>query len=280
MRTIHVSPDFQPNQRMQKAVRRGKLRIVQDAPDRGGMDDKVRVYWDNSNMFQGAKTVAEGLGALGMGEEVRIDFRALAGLAFAGRRGLTVPDRKEWDIAGREYSAVIAASTPPSERALWNQMGRPENVRILKKFDRRGGKEQNDPGNEQQVPDMQLRLEMMQDVLDSPSPGVAVLLSGDGGFLPFMRRMHAAGWAVEVLTWDGCCGKTLRRWARENGVYVPLEHYREKVTYKGIATRAWDNKTFRRKVVKWKTTHRSAPLPASDLLRRPKASPSGGGGTD
>ena len=280
MRTIHVSPEFPLNHRMREAVRRGKLKVVRDAMDKGGMDDKVRVYWDNSNIFRGAANAAPKQRDFAPRGEVRIDFQGIMHLASAGRKGLVIPARAPLNIPQRAYSTVIAASTPPSEGALWGAMGFPKNIRILKKFDRRGGKEQNDPGKEQQVPDMQLKLEMMRDILDSPSPGVAVLLSSDGGFLSSVQRMHAEGWAVEILAWRGDCGRKLRDWAQENGVFVPLDDYWEAVTYAGKASRAWNRRTGQRKIKGWRTERLSAQLTRSDLLRRPKASPAptrGGG---
>lgn len=93
--------------------------------------------------------------------------------------------------------------------------------------------------------DQALQVHMLRAVTDQP-PGVAVLLSGDGagsflghGFLADLQRLRKAGWAIEVLSWDGSCNRHLKAWAQENGLYLPLEHFYESITYeKGVRQQA------------------------------------------
>jgi hypothetical protein len=39
------------------------------------------------------------------------------------------------------------------------------------------------------------------------------------------------GWGVEVLSWDGSCKVAFKKWARNVGVYIPLEDYYDAVTF-------------------------------------------------
>ena len=86
---------------------------------------------------------------------------------------------------------------------------------------------------------MMLQLQMMHDLLEhKDDPGVAVLLTGDGGGVERGRGFHAdamrmreGGWRVEVLSWKGSCSRRMRAWAEENGVFVPLDDYYEAVTF-------------------------------------------------
>ena len=176
---------------------------------------KVFIYWDNSNTFIGAQDVA----AIREGElaryRVRIHFKSLLRLAHAER------DMEK---------AVVAGSVPPGARQLWDSL-RKHGVEVEELFDR------GDGGKEQEVPDMQLQLRMMTDLV-SQSPGIAVLLTGDGkgreekrGFHHTLELMHARGWRVELLAWGQTCKPQMRDWVRKNGVYVPLDDHYESVTY-------------------------------------------------
>ena len=76
------------------------------------------------------------------------------------------------------------------------------------------------------------------DVVSASSPGVAVLLTGDGkgreekkGFHYALEKMHSWGWRVELLAWGQTCKPQMRDWVRKNGVYVPLDDHYESVTY-------------------------------------------------
>ena len=239
-----------------------------EQPESGRAKSGIRVYWDNSNIYHRTRAVAEKRGFRSADGEVRVDFQGLKRLAFAGREGLALP-------GGRE-PVIVAASTPPDNgEQVWRSMAAPGEVRILTKFDRRGRIKQNIPGEEQNVPDMKLQLEMMRDALDSlGGPGVAVLLSGDGGFLPWLKRMHAVGWGVEVLAWESGCSPRMRRWVREHAgesvVHVRLDDYFDEVTYEVTPSRDLGSRGWPRE---WKIIRRSARLTDAILSSRPTALP-------
>lgn len=89
------------------------------------------------------------------------------------------------------------------------------------------------------MPDRVLQLRMLEDALDyNGNPGIVVLLTGDGagylegaGFHSTLERMHKRGWRVEILSWAHSCNPRMRRWARENGVFVALDDFYESITF-------------------------------------------------
>ncbi len=180
--------------------------------------DRVFVYWDNSNIFLEAQRLAaeRELGPAAR-YRVRIHFENMLRLAHADR-----PMQR----------ALAAGSVPPEMRQLWNRM-EASGVEVFL-FDR------GDPGRgEQEMPDRVLQLRMLEDALDfNGDPGVAVLLTGDGagyldgaGFHSALERMHHRGWRVEILSWAHATNQRMRRWAEENGVFVPLDDFYEAVTF-------------------------------------------------
>ena len=92
---------------------------------------------------------------------------------------------------------------------------------------------------EQEIPDRVLQLRMLEDALDyNGDPGIVVLLTGDGagytegaGFHSTLERMRRRGWRVEILSWAHSCNQRMRRWAEENGVFVPLDDFYETITF-------------------------------------------------
>ncbi len=101
-------------------------------------------------------------------------------------------------------------------------------------FDRGGSQ-----SGEQNMPDRILQLRMLEDALDyNGSPGVAVLLTGDGagylegvGFHSTLERMHKRGWKVEILSWAHSSNQRMRQWAEENGLFVALDEFYESITF-------------------------------------------------
>ena len=181
--------------------------------------DQVFVYWDNSNVFHEAQRLAEEReGTPGARYLIRIHFENLLRLAEAGR-----PLAK----------AVAAGSVPPEMQQLWNRM---ENRGVEMRLFDRGEKDRG----EQEVPDRWLQLCMLEDALDNNGvPGIVALLTGDGagyaeerGFHRTLERMHKRGWRVEVLSWAHSCNQGMRRWAEENGVFVPLDDHYEAITFR------------------------------------------------
>ena len=179
--------------------------------------DKVFVYWDNSNIFIGARAEAEEREGAAARYRVRISFKAMMRLAHADR-----PVEK----------AIAAGSVPPEMRALWNRLSA-EGVAV-ELFDR-GAVERG----EQQSPDRVLQLQMLRDFADyNGDPGIVVLLTGDGqgfydgaGFHADLERMHRRGWRVEVLSWAHSCNTRMREWVEAHGVFVPLDDFYDAVTF-------------------------------------------------
>ena len=178
----------------------------------------VFIYWDNSNIFHEAQRFAdhraEGPDAR---YRVRIHFENLLRLAHADR-----PMKH----------AVAAGSIPPPMRHLWYRI---ENLGVEVKLFDRGSPERG----EQDMPDRLLQLRMLEDLVDyNGTPGVAVLLTGDGagysegaGFHSTLERMHRRDWQVEILSWKHSCNPRMRRWAEENGIFVPLDDFYESITF-------------------------------------------------
>ena len=179
--------------------------------------NKVFIYWDQSNIFIGARDAAEEREGRNARYRVRIDFRAMMRLAHADR-----PVEK----------AVAAGSVPPELRALWNRL---EAVGVKVELFDRGAVDRG----EQQAPDRVLQLQMLRDFADyNGDPGVVVLLTGDGqgfydgaGFHADVERMHRRGWQVEILSWADSCNRRMRQWVEENGVFVALDDHYEAVTF-------------------------------------------------
>lgn len=44
--------------------------------------------------------------------------------------------------------------------------------------------------------------------------------------------MHRRGWRVEVLSWAHSCRRGMRRWAEQNGVFIPLDDYYNAITFR------------------------------------------------
>ena len=175
---------------------------------------EVHIFWDNSNVFIPAGYVARRRDGTLQQRHVRIQFDNLYDLARAGR---TVA------------SAVCVGSVPPELEAVWTRL-RAVGVEV-ELYERGEGS-----GREQGV-DQCLQVHMLRRLADS-EPGIAVLMTGDGagyddgaGFHADLERMARAGWGIEVISWDVACRNALRDWAREVGVYVPLEDFYRSVTF-------------------------------------------------
>lgn len=181
-----------------------------------GLD--VCIFWDNSNIYVPAQDVAKEREGATFGRDLRIHFENLYELARAGRPV----------VAG-----VCVGSQPPEIQRLWEKL---RGVGVELELFERG----EDSGKEQAV-DQALQVHMLRAAIDR-DPGVAVLLTGDGsgagdgrGFFADLKRMHAKGWKVEVISWESSCHSGLKSWAKENGVFISLDDYYDSVTFiKGI----------------------------------------------
>ena len=94
--------------------------------------------------------------------------------------------------------------------------------------------------SEQPVPDGWLQQRMMENALRYlETPGVAVLLTGDGasyregdGFHTTLELLHDRGWGIEVLSWRHSCKRQRREWVEAKGVFVSLDDYYDAITFR------------------------------------------------
>ena len=188
------------------------------AQERGNDVDRVFIYWDNSNIFHEAQRLAgERLEGPNAQYRVRVHFDNMLRLAHADR-----PIER----------ALAVGSVPPEMRQLWNRM---ESTGIEVHLFNRGGRERG----EQEMPYRLLQLRMLEDVLDyNGDPGIVAVLTGDGagylegaGFHSTLERMHRRGWRIEILSWAHACNQRMRRWAEDNGVFVPLDDFYDAITF-------------------------------------------------
>lgn len=203
------------------------------------MSEKIFVFWDNSNIFISANTVAADIEGDDARYQIRIQFDNLLKLAQANRP--------------LEY-AIAVGSVPPELRHVWNKL---ERAGVHVELYERGTLSEKE-----QAIDQALQVHMLRKALDyNGDPGIAVLLSGDGkgffdgvGFHADLERMARKGWGVEVLAWESTCNRRLKEWANQVGVFVPLEDWYQSVTFRDDVNGA---------------LRRSRPL--DDLSRRPVA---------
>ena len=181
----------------------------------GRVMEKVFIYWI-IRTFSSAPGRSPANAGVDARYRVRVDFRNLLELAHAGR-----------DIE----RAIAVGSIPPELRHVWNRM---ENEGITVRLLERGAME----GGEQGV-DQTLQTAMLRDALDfNGSPGIAVMLTGDGsgfhdgvGFHADLERMHSRGWRIEVLSWRHSCNRRMREWAEQNGRFIALDDHYDSVTF-------------------------------------------------
>ena len=178
--------------------------------------DKVFIYWDNSNIFIGAREAAAEREGEAARSRVRVHFRNLLELARGGRS---------------VHRAVAVGSVPPELRHVWNRL---ENEGVDVYLLERGTVH----GREQGV-DQLLQTFMLRDTVDyNGDPGIAVMLTGDGagfadgaGFHADLGRMHSKGWRMEVLSWRHGCNRRMREWAERHGVFIDLDDFYDSITF-------------------------------------------------
>jgi len=177
--------------------------------------NKVCIFWDNSNIFIPAKTVAGSREGMFAQSAIRIHFNNLFDLAKAARPVV---------------SGVCVGSVPPELQRVW---GRLRETGVTVELYERG----KESGKEQGV-DQCLQVHMLRALADVQPPQVAVVLTGDGagyeegtGYHADMERLAKAGWGVEVLSWEISCNRKMKEWAKTNGVFVPLEKFYDSITF-------------------------------------------------
>jgi hypothetical protein len=179
-------------------------------------EPKVLLFVDNSNIFISAKNVAHTREGRQAKDSVRISFDNLLILALAGRK---------------LEKAYVVGSIPPEQRSVWDRLEQATGVKP--ELFERG----QCSGIEQGI-DQCLQVHMLRAISDISEPQVVVLMTGDGagyddgvGFHADMARMHAAGWGIEVVTWDSSCKRSLRQWAKASGCFIRMEDYYDSITF-------------------------------------------------
>lgn len=180
------------------------------------MDDGVvHLFWDQSNVFARMQDTCDDRQGGGLEPGHRLDAR------------ISFPQLYEFAVCGREVEKAVAiGSVPPDLVALWERLGK---VGLIVDVQERGAQS----GKEVAV-DEALQLEMMNSVVDRDQPAVAVLLTGDGDFRPYLDRMLRNGWGVEVLSFSKGFSTRLQQIARGSGgrgKYVRLDPWYKQLTY-------------------------------------------------
>jgi hypothetical protein len=175
---------------------------------------KVHIFWDNSNIYVGAKD-AHSVNVMARGG-LRISFENIYKLALANRP---------------LGSAHAVGSVPPEDRDVWKAFA--AKTGIQPELFERGSLSRTE-----QAVDQALQVHILRALADEDEPQIAVLLTGDGkgfdtgtGFHSDLSRMHKKGWGIEVLSWSHTCAKALREFAESSGCFVQLDDFIDSITY-------------------------------------------------
>lgn len=173
----------------------------------------VSIFWDNSNIWLVGRNVCEHK-EKGHEFEFRIHFENLINFVA------------NW----RDVSYVYAASSvPPPNDGVWKQLGK-LNVQL---------EIQPRALNKEVAVDEVIQLAMLNRASDIyPNHETFILLTGDGagydqgkGFIKQLERIRKFGNDIEVVSWDLGCNQRLKKFAKENGLYRPLELVYKRVTF-------------------------------------------------
>ncbi|PKK59879.1 hypothetical protein RhiirC2_275236 [Rhizophagus irregularis] len=90
-------------------------------------------------------------------------------------------------------SPVIVGSRPPPDDTLWDE---------IKKLGYEATVYDRNLDNKEKRVDMKLGVSMVvQTLFKAKSPGVLVLVAGDGDYEPALEEILKAGWKVEIRFW-------------------------------------------------------------------------------
>lgn len=184
-------------------------------------DNRVHIIWDNSNIFISGKDVC---GKVEYKENAfRISFENLIDLAADNR-----PIEQVFCVG----------SVPPPTDSVWGHIEKKTGKKP--ELYERGAAS----GTEQAV-DQALQTRMLRLGYDFNPPETIILIGGDGrgdedgiGFFADIKRLHKFGWKAEILAWKDHCKRTMREWAQQNGVFVPLDDFYGSVTFLNKLRRA------------------------------------------
>jgi hypothetical protein len=174
----------------------------------------VCIYIDNSNIFIGGKTAAEGLKE--DPSQLRIDFENFLFLITGG---------------GMEFDELV-----------WEGSGGPELEPIFAGLKEKGIDVQLIPSSstgENETVDQAIQLAMYRHSRKyRDDPGTMVLCTGDGkgfheekGFLYDVKGFAEDGWQLVLYSWDCVCHGKLKEFAKQHGVYIRLEDFYRSITF-------------------------------------------------
>ncbi|GAA2627167.1 hypothetical protein GCM10010411_75310 [Actinomadura fulvescens] len=173
---------------------------------------RVFAYVDNSNVWiEGQRLQAVRLGHArtpqhAMANQITAPWRYDFGRLYE----LACPPGS---MVGRSF---LVGSKPPPGDSVWNR-ARNEGFHVLT-YDR------NAAGKEKQV-DASLLTWLLDDSyqhMDAARGDLAVLVAGDGDFLPAVNSLQRRDLTVRVLSWEHACSRALREGADE---FLPLDPY-------------------------------------------------------
>lgn len=175
--------------------------------------DKVHIIWDNSNIFLSGRETCARIEMKEYG--FRINFQNLIDLAADSRKIEQV---------------FCVGSVPPPTDSVWGHI------------EKRTGKkpelyERGASSGKEQAVDQALQARMLRLGYDY-DPETIILLSGDGsgddegvGFFADIKRLHRIGWKVEIMAWENHINKKMKTWAKENGLFLPLDEFYGAITF-------------------------------------------------
>jgi len=149
----------------------------------------VHVFWDNSNIWLGAKKACI--------DSENPEYRYALRLSFKNLDALVIKDRTA-------ITKMLSGSVPPECETLWEHAKNLQyNTQLLKRV-------QADKGMEEQAVDELLHLGIANALLDNDPPQTLIILSGDGkttstgtSFIKQAERALRRGWNVEIYAWAG-----------------------------------------------------------------------------
>jgi hypothetical protein len=177
------------------------------------------IFWDNSNIqFVGRNNVCPVKEPDANQNLYRTHFKNLFDLVRNNR----AVDK-----------AFFVGSIPPPKNELWSYI---DALGIEKELLKRTAE------NKENAVDVSIQAALMRIVIDyliqKKNPKTITLLTGDGagntygkGFLADLERVHCLGWNIEVYSWAAGCNRYLKKFAENNGKFIPLEDYYYQITF-------------------------------------------------
>ncbi|RGB23627.1 hypothetical protein C1646_774231 [Rhizophagus diaphanus] len=171
---------------------------------------KVHVFVDNSNLFIGARYTVGKIEKVydpdkpteeskeseesEESEKPKVCYMQQLQIDYGCLLTKVLDERK---LGG---NPVIVGSRPPPQDTLWNRIkDLGYNVIVYNR----------NLENKEKCVDMQLGTTMVDDIADIGSPGIVVLVAGDGDYEPAVEKVLRRGWIVEIWFWKSSVSRHL-----------------------------------------------------------------------